>query len=215
MANIINDYHFYFTYFESINLISNYFFTQKTVRLHDSIQEENYHYLVFDLWVYICLFVYIYLRVYCIDLAIYVVCSFLNGWFNFMKFNSSIGWLEVNYLKILWPANFTAKPMPLIVSNKFWRVLTTVIRTGLVTNIRLITSVPKCKQTTTRLSVLAKVVFVYTSGSVQRKNFQIQAGLYLRIFKVIIMVHSGLKIWKLLWLFLIKRQKYYLITYIF
>ena len=52
----------------------------------------------------------------------------------------------------------------------------------------------KCKQTTTRLSVLAKVVFVYTSGSVQRKNFQIQAGLYLRIFKVIIMVHSGLKI---------------------
>ena len=39
-------------YLSKFHLIS--FFT---VRLHDSIQEENYHYLVFDLYVekYICL----------------------------------------------------------------------------------------------------------------------------------------------------------------
>ena len=34
----------------------------------------------------------------------------------------------------------------------------------------------KCKQTTTRLSVLAKVVFVYTSGSVQRKISKYKPG---------------------------------------
>lgn len=37
--------------------LSIFFFISFTVRLHDSIQEENYHYLVFDLYVEKYLFI--------------------------------------------------------------------------------------------------------------------------------------------------------------
>lgn len=76
------------------------------VRLHDSLQDETNHYLIFDLWVFTPNFPFKW-----ITWMLFMAAWVLSRWIKLFTWHFT-GWREVSYLKILWLVNSTVKQMP-------------------------------------------------------------------------------------------------------